>query len=85
MEKAIKAHVTRKTQQVPPRIHNLIRLAGTAEIILDEKQIDFLREFGVYQLEGRYPDSEQIVLNESFAESELNKVKEMSEWLISQL
>jgi len=85
LEKAIKAHVTKKTQQVPPRIHNLLRLVEIAEIALDDKRTDFLREFGAYQLEGRYPDSEQIDLNESFVKSELDKVKEMFEWLISQL
>ena len=85
LEKAIKAHVTKKIQQVPPRIHNLLRLVEIAEIALDDKRTDFLREFGVYQLEGRYPDSEQIDLNESFVKSELDKVKEMFEWLISQL
>ena len=85
LEKAIKAHVTKKSQQVPPRIHNLLRLVEIAEIALDDKRTDFLREFGVYQLEGRYPDSEQIDLNESFVKSELDKVKEMFEWLISQL
>jgi len=85
LEKAIKAHVTKKTQQVPPRIHNLLRLVEIAEMALDDKQTDFLREFGVYKLEGRYPDSEQIDLNESFVKSELDKVKEMFEWLISQL
>jgi HEPN domain-containing protein len=81
LEKVIKAHVTHKTRQVPPRIHNLMRLAEIAEIALDENQIEFLREFGVYQLEGRYPDSEQIALNESFVRSELDKVKDLFEWL----
>ena len=85
LEKAIKAHVTQKTRQVPPRIHNLIRLAEMAEIVLDGTQTDFIREFGVYQLEGRYPDSEQIALNESFVRSELDKVKELFEWLIGPL
>ena len=85
LEKAIKAHVTKKTQQVPPRIHNLLRLVEISEIALDDKRTDFLREFGAYQLEGRYPDSEQIDLNESFVKSELDKVKEMFKWLISQL
>jgi HEPN domain-containing protein len=85
LEKALKAHVTKQTQQVPPRIHNLIRLVEMAEIHLNGEQTDFLREFGVYQLEGRYPDSEQIALNESLVRSELGKVREMFEWLIRQL
>ena len=85
LEKAMKAHVTQSTHQVPPRIHNLIRLAEMAQLSLDDKQADFLREFGIYQLEGRYPDSEQITLDESFVRLELDNVREMSEWLIRQL
>ena len=85
LEKAFKAHVTKTTHLVPPRIHNLIRLAEMADLALDDKQTDFVREFGVYQLEGRYPDSEQIALSESFVRSELDKVKELFEWLIGLL
>jgi len=58
IEKMLKAHVTRKTDDVPPRIHNLIRLVDITGLKLNVEQKDFLREFGVYQLEGRYPDSE---------------------------
>ncbi len=56
-----------------------------ADLALDDEQADFVREFGVYQLEGRYPDAEQIDLDESFARSELDKVKELFEWLIGLL
>lgn len=55
LEKAIKAHVTKTIQQIPPRIHNLIRLAEMARISLEPKYADFLREFGIYQLEGDIP------------------------------
>jgi HEPN domain-containing protein len=41
LEKALKAHVTRQTQQVPPRIHSLIRLAEMAEIHLNDKEKSF--------------------------------------------
>jgi HEPN domain-containing protein len=85
LEKVMKAHVTRRTQQVPPRIHNLIRLAQMAELTLDSKQMDFLREFGVYQVEGRYPDSQQIAMDESLVKTELSKAREMVEWLLRQL
>ncbi len=30
VEKILKAHVTRQTREVPPRIHNLVRLAEMA-------------------------------------------------------
>jgi hypothetical protein len=47
--------------------------------------MDFLREFGVYQIEGRYPDAEQVELDQVLAREELRKVREMVEWLSRQL
>jgi len=52
IEKMLKAHVTRKTNDVPPKIHNLVRLAEVAELSLTPEQIGFLRSFDMYQLEG---------------------------------
>jgi HEPN domain-containing protein len=85
IEKMLKAHVTRKTDDVPPRIHNLIRLVDITGLKLDVEQKDFLREFGVYQLEGRYPDSEQLPLNVALASEELAKAREILKWLKNQL
>ena len=58
LEKMLKAHVTSKTKDIPPRIHNLIRLAEIVELKLEPERTEFLREFSIYQLEGRYPDTE---------------------------
>jgi len=85
IEKMLKAHVTRRTSDIPPRIHNLVRLAEIAELKLDSDKAESLREFGVYQLEGRYPDSEQITLDLQIAEREISKAKEVLEWLKRQL
>lgn len=85
IEKMLKAHVTRQTGDIPPRIHNLVRLAEIAELSLDLEKAESLHEFGVYQLEGRYPDSEQIALDLQTAKAELLKAKEMLEWLKTQL
>ena len=85
VENMLKANVTRQTKDVPPRIHNLIRLAGIAQLKLDSQQEQFLREFGVYQLEGRYPDSEQISLDLGIARGEISRAGEMLKWLKNQL
>jgi len=69
----LKAHVTLQTGDLPPRIHNLVRLAEIAELRLDAGKTESLSEFGVYQLKGRYPDSEQIMLDLQTAKSELLK------------
>ena len=85
IEKMLKAHVTRQTSDIPPRIHNLVRLAESAELRLNPEQARFLRGFDVYQLEGRYPDSEQITLDLQIAKREISKAKEVLEWLKRQL
>ena len=85
IEKMLKAHVTRRTNDVPPRIHHLVRLAEIAGLNLELEQENFLREFGVYQLEGRYPDSEQISLDLNTAREEISRAREMLKWLKTQL
>lgn len=85
IEKVLKAHVTKKTKDVPPRTHNLLRLADIADLKPDPEQQQFLREFGVYQLEGRYPGSEESVLPSSFVSEEISRASRMLSWLTKQL
>ena len=85
IEKMLKAHVTRRTKDVPPRIHNLVRLAEMAGLELEPAHDRFLREFNVYQLEGRYPDSQQVRLDQSAANKEISEAGDMLEWLSKQL
>ena len=85
LEKMLKALVVIKTNEIPPKIHNLIRLSELAGLILDEEQNKFLREFNLYQLEGRYPDSQEIILKEDFTKKEKLKAEKMLLWLKKQL
>jgi HEPN domain-containing protein len=85
IEKMLKAHVTRKTNDIPPRTHNLLRLAEIADLKLDPEQQQFLREFGMYQLEGRYPDSEESELPSSLVREEISRAERLLLWLKRQL
>ena len=85
LEKMLKALVVQRTGQSPPKIHNLIRLAALADVKLDQERDDCLREFGVYQLEGRYPDSQQLLLSDQEAREELKRAQEMLAWLKQRL
>jgi len=85
LEKMLKAHVTKRIKDIPPRIHNLVRLAEIANLNLDQEQEQLLREFGFYQLEGRYPDSEELPLESGFTEEEISRAKRMLSWLKIQL
>jgi len=85
IEKILKAHVTKQTKDIPPRMHNLVRLAEVAGLRLDAEQEQFLRKFNVYQLEGRYPDSEQLSFDSGFVPEKISRAKEMLKWLKTQL
>ena len=85
LEKLLKAHVTQQTKDVPPRIHNLARLVEIAKLSISSEQSSLLNEFGVYQLEGRYPDSVELNLDPVFAHGEITRAEELLNWLIKQL
>ncbi len=55
LEKALKAHVCRQTQDLPPRMHNLVRLAELAGLKLTQGQLEVLAEMNAFHVEGRYP------------------------------
>ncbi len=57
LEKLLKAHVCRRTGDVAPRLHNLVRLAEIAELALDSARTDTLAEMNAFSLAGRYPDA----------------------------
>jgi HEPN domain-containing protein len=48
--------IVRKTGEMPPRIHNLLRLAETAGIESDPEQIHLLTRLSGYYIKSRYPE-----------------------------
>ncbi len=85
IEKMLKAHVTRQTKDIPPRIHNLIRLAEIAYLSLGPEQASFLRRFDMHQLEGRYPDSVSTIIDFKAAKEKFVIAGDMLKWLKAQL
>jgi HEPN domain-containing protein len=85
LEKILKAHVTKTTRAIPPKSHKLVRLAELAALTLSEQQRDFLREFQIYNIEGRYPDLPAPPLDPETVQRQLAVATEMIEWLINQL
>lgn len=85
VEKMLKAHVTRHTEDIPPRTHNLVRLAELAEMSLDREQMEFLRSFDVYQMEGRCPESARVSIDSKTARDKLALAGEILRWLKAQL
>ena len=56
IEKVLKAHVSKVTETIPPRTHDLLRLARLAGLSVPESRSVFLARLQRYCLEGRYPD-----------------------------
>ena len=57
-EKAIKAVIASKTDEIPPRIHDLKTLAKLSGFVEDltEKQLYLLESLNPLQIEARYPE-----------------------------
>lgn len=85
LEKILKAHVTQRTGRVPPPIHNLVRLVELAGLSLDSEQMNLLRDFNVYQIEGRYPGAAEVPLKSDAARRDLEWAEKMVKWLTAQL
>ena len=85
LEKALKAHVCRQTNDLAPRLHNLIRLAEIGVVQLSQDYEDVLAEMNAFNLEGRYPD--MLMPPPSLAETQdyLRRSEEVLQWLLSQL
>lgn len=58
VEKSIKALYFEKTGSTPPKKHDLISLAGAADILndLDDPTKDLFRRLSIFYIETRYPD-----------------------------
>lgn len=57
LEKLLKAHwVKDNKENHPPKIHNLISLAGRISFSFSDDEKIFLSRMNDFQLEGRYPD-----------------------------
>jgi len=85
LEKVLKACVCRRTQDLAPRLHNLVRLGEIAGLVLTESQLDVLAEMNAFSLEGRYPESRILSPEKGEACSYLARAEELFQWLMSQL
>ncbi len=54
LEKMLKAHVVKATGTIPPKSHNLVRLAQLAGLQLDPEREKRYRELQAYHIDGRY-------------------------------
>jgi HEPN domain-containing protein len=85
LEKALKAHVCRSTRDLAPPIHNLVRLANKASLMLSQAHMETLAEMNAFNVEGRYPESLIPAPSRAEAQAYLERGEEVFRWLISML
>ena len=84
LEKLLKAHICRRTGDLAPRIHNLVRLAEVAGIQTSPAHLDVLAEMNAFNLQARYPDSLSPALTATQAQGYLARAEEVFQWLTDQ-
>ena len=85
LEKVLKAHICRQTNDLAPRLHNLIRLAEIGDVRPSQKYLDVLAEMNAFNLEGRYTDLLMPPPSLAEARDYLTRAEEVMQWLLSQL
>ncbi len=85
LEKMLKAHVCKQTQDLAPRSHNLVRLVELAGLELQEEEVRFLGLINNYNLEGRYIEHLGTVPDWKEAKSIMHRVEELTTWLNERL
>jgi len=85
LEKALKAHVVRQTQNAPPRIHNLPRLVQLSGLEMTPDQARLLADMNVFCMVARYPDQECPVPEPGEIGQYLSRAAELVQWSMSQL
>ncbi|MBA3027540.1 MAG: HEPN domain-containing protein [Desulfobacteraceae bacterium] len=81
MTKAI--FVDRNDNHMPPKIHNLVRLAELSKIELNEDQKFLLDKINDFNIQTRYPDYKLEFYkrcNEIYTKDQLAKIKEFFTW-----
>ena len=87
LEKALKAlYVRDNDNQMPPRSHNLVKLAEKTTLPLSDELKLFLDEVTDFNLEVRYPEYKREfykICTKEFCEKKLSKIKESYLWMKS--
>ena len=89
LEKILKAvFVQENNNKLPPKTHNLLRLAEQSRIELSEEQEMLLDRVSEFNIETRYPQYKNEFYKKctsELAEEYFGKIKEMATWLKSRI
>lgn len=89
LEKILKANFVKNGEgKIPPKIHNLVRLAELSGLQLDEEQKIYLDKINDFNIQARYPDYKLAFYKrctKEFTAQYIQKIKEFYTWFESRL
>jgi HEPN domain-containing protein len=89
LEKTLKALWIRDNgNNIPPKVHNLVKLTESIKINFSEEQKIFLLNINDFNIEARYPDYKFSFYKKctlKFTRENLNKIKVFYKWLLKQI
>ncbi len=88
LEKILKAHFVKANDDVPPRTHDLVKLASKSGIELTDDFTNKLLLINTFNIEARYPDEKfsfYKMCTREFADIQKSQIMEIYLWLKSQL
>ena len=88
VEKMLKGVIAHRSDELPPRLHNLMRLAKHAALEVEERRADFLRELSAYYIQTRYPEEIEAAsreISQEMAHEMLVETEETMRWLSSMI
>ena len=84
LEKLLKALVVHAIREHPPLTHNLLYLAGKANLHLSKLQIELLDQINRFNMEARYPEDLRAFhkkVNKIYTKKYLGATREIWKWL----
>ena len=90
VEKSLKAVIAEKTNEIPPKIHDLPKLANLGGIwdVISEEQKELLKKLIPLQIEARYPEYKKRIastLSQEYCEQLLIGTENFLCWIKQQL
>jgi HEPN domain-containing protein len=83
-----KALIVQKTDELPPRVHNLPRLAEVAGVELSQERLRFVGQLSAYYIQSRYPEEIEATgstVTQELAEEVLDGAEQTISWILSML
>jgi len=88
LEKILKAFYVKNIGKLPPRIHDLVRMASMAEIEFDEDTLEFMDAVNTFNISTRYPDEKlkfYKICTHEFTEEHFQRIKEIYKCLLQKI